>query len=459
MSIRALVVLLLIGTATLPFSLGVSSDSTLARTTPRARASTFGPLVNVPVRVPAALNSAPFDVPRTLNVPRGYTISVYARVPDARFMILTPEGDLLVSEPGNGTIVRLHATGSKAVPTVTTLLSGLNEPQGMAFQTIKGTTYLYVGEETQIDRFTWNARTHSVGAQQVIIGNLPSGPTADGDTHPLKDLVFGPDHKLYVSMGSSCNACTGDTTSTPRRAAIYQYNADGSGGRLYASGLRNAEGLAFVPGTTTLWVTVNERDNTAYPFKDNTGQYGQVVPSYVDNHPPDEFTSLRAGGNYGWPYCNPDPDTSKGYNVMPFDPDAQYNQTSTYNPNGGIVDCRTMDRIRKGIQAHSAPLGLTFLQGTAAPAAVRQTAVIALHGSWNRTTRTGYKVIYFPWLAAQGTVGGTPGAQADLVTGWLDSTAQNNWDRPVDVIVDRQGNLLISADGTGSIYKMSTSVR
>jgi glucose/arabinose dehydrogenase len=244
----------------------------------------------------------------------------------------------------------------------------------------------------------------------------------------------------------------------PQRAAVYRYNADGSGGQLFASGLRNAEGLAFVPGTNTLWVAVNERDNIAYPFDDSTGQYGQVIPSYVDNHPPDEFTSLRAGGKYGWPYCNPDPDTSSGLNTMPFDPDAQYNQTSAYNPHGGIVDCRTMDRIRKGIPAHSAPLGLTFLQGTAVPASVQQAAVIALHGSWNRTTRIGYKVVYFPWLPAQGgTVGGGPGAQTDLVTGWLDSAAQNDWDRPVDVVVDRQGNLLISADASGTIYKLTPS--
>jgi glucose/arabinose dehydrogenase len=288
---------------------------------------------------------------------------------------------------------------------------------------------------------------------QVIIPNLPYAPTADGDTHPYKNFVFGPDNKLYVSLGSSCNACTGDRQSNPERATIYQFNADGSGQWRFAQGLRNAEGLAFVPGTSTLWVTVNERDNIAYPTPDSTGQYGKVIPAYVNNHPPDEFTSIKPTGDYGWPYCNPDPFTKSGYDNMPFDPDFQFNQSGPYKAQGAVVNCSAMNRISKGIQAHSAPLGLTFLQGTKFPSALQPGAVIALHGSWDRTIKTGYKVIYFPWLKDSGS--GHPGAQADLITGWLDSQGQNDWDRPVDMVVDSAGNLLISADASGTLYKLS----
>jgi glucose/arabinose dehydrogenase len=138
---------------------------------------------------------------------------------------------------------------------------------------------------------------------------------------------------------------------------------------------------------------------------------------------------------------------------MPFDPDYQFNQGGAYNPRGAVVNCGTMTPISMGLQAHSAPLGLTFTQGTRVPAVLQPGAIIALHGSWDRQAKTGYKVVYFPWLKDSGS--GHPGAQEDLVTGWLDSQGQNVWDRPVDVVVDASGNLLISADDTGTIYQLS----
>jgi hypothetical protein len=245
-----------------------------------------------------------------------------------------------------------------------------------------------------------------------------------------------------VSIASTCNACTSDRTSNPVRGAIYQYDAAGGGRRLFARGLRNAEGLAFVPGTNTLWVVVNNRDNIPYPFNDGSGNYGRVFSGYVDNHPPEEFTRVRDGGDYGWPYCNPNPDTPAGYTDMPFDRDYDFNRT-------GSVNCAAKDRISKGIQAHSAPLGLTFLQATTFPAAYRNGAVVALHGSWNRTTKTGYKVVYFPWDAAAQR----PGSQMDLVRGWL--SGGSVWGRPVDAVVDRSGSLLVSDDRAGAIYKLS----
>ncbi|MEJ7663153.1 MAG: hypothetical protein WKG07_28230 [Hymenobacter sp.] len=138
-------------------------------------------------------------------------------------------------------------------------------------------------------------------------------------------------------------------------------------------------------------MAVNNRDQTPYPFDDGTGKYGQVLPDYVDNHPPDEFTQVNDGANYGWPFFNPNPDA--GLDNMPFDRDYDWNRD-------GHVPLADMTRISKGIPAHSAALGLTFLQGTAFPAAYQQAAVIVLHGSWNRTAPAGYKVAYSPWNAA-----------------------------------------------------------
>src|SRR5581483_4215724 len=199
------------------------------------------------------------------------------------------------------------------------------------------------------------------------------------------------------------------------RAAIHVYNADGTGGRLFTRGLRNAEGLAFLPGANKLWVVVNNRDDIPYPNQDNTGRFGQVFAEYVDDHPPDLFTSVRDGGNYGWPFCNENPDGPTGLDNMPFDRDIDMNRN-------GAVDCSKMDTVNKGIQAHSAPLGFTFLHNTAFPVAYRNGAVVGLHGSWDRRAKSGYKVIYFPFDA-----NGTPGPQVDLVTGWLNTEFNNAW--------------------------------
>jgi glucose/arabinose dehydrogenase len=269
-----------------------------------------------------------------------------------------------------------------------------------------------------------------------VVPNLP-----DGGNHSLKNLAIDSNHKLYVALGSSCNVCASDTTSDPQRAAIYQYDADGSNSRLFAQGLRNAEGLAFFPGTNNLWVVVNERDNTPYPFQDNTGNYGKVISDYVDNHPPDEFTQVRDGGNYGWPFCNPNPDTPAKLDTMPFDLDFDFNP-------GGTVNCDKMDRITKGIQAHSAPLGLIFLQNTAIAQKYRQGALVGLHGSWNRTAKIGYKVNYYPFK------GDKPGDAIDFVSGWLGDDGQV-WGRPVDMAVDLNGAIFISDDQSGTIYKLS----
>ena len=214
---------------------------------------------------------------------------------------------------------------------------------------------------------------------------------------------------------------------------------------MFARGLRNAEGLAFVPGTNDLWVVVNNRDNIAYPYADEIGNYGQLLQWYIDDHPPEQFTRVREGGHYGWPFCNPDPGIQSPYNYndMPLVPDYDTNR------GGQVVTCAVMDRTSKGIQAHSAPLGLTFLQGTNFPESYRDGAVVALHGSWNRSQKTGAKLIYFPWG------NGSPGAQATLVSGWLVNGSY--WGRPVDVAVNSRGHLLISDDKSGTIYKLVPS--
>ena len=409
-----------------------------------ARAQLPAP-ASVTLTVPAALASAPFDAPRTLQVPAGFAIAVYARVPGARFMAITPDGNLLVSQPGAGKVALVRPGGAGGPPVVTDFVTGLRQPHDMVFHAVGGTTYLYLSESNQINRYVWHAGDLTGQSREVVVANLPdaSTPELKGNYgHQLKNIALDGNHKLYVSIASTCNACLSDTQSDPVRGAVYQYDADGSNRRLFARGLRNAEGLAFIPGTNTLWVAVNNRDQTPYPFDDGTGKYGQVLPDYVDNHPPDEFTQVNDGANYGWPFYNPNPDA--GLDNMPFDRDYDWNRD-------GHVPLADMTRISKGIPAHSAALGLTFLHGTAFPAAYQQAAVIALHGSWNRTAPAGYKVVYFPWNAATQT----PGAQQDLVAGFTGAGLGSAWGRPVDAAVDPRGGLLISDDQSGTIYRLS----
>lgn len=390
-----------------------------------------GASVRRKLQVDPSLRRGPFAADRYLNVPPGFTASLIAIVPGARYLALAPNGDVFVSEPGAGRISIIH--GSQATPYAT----GLTKPHGMVFHSIGDTTWLYVSESNQINRFKYNSGDSAAHDRQIVVKNLPDSslPELRGSYgHELKNIALGPDHKLYVAIGSTCNVCVSDTTSDPVRAAIYVYDADGSNGRLFARGLRNAEGLGFVPGTNTLWAAVNNRDNIPNPAD------GRVTEGYVDDHPPDLFTPVRDGGNYGWPFCNSNPDA--GLDNMPFDRDLDTNRS-------GLVDCSQMDIVARGIQAHSAPLGLTFLQSASVPVPYRNGAVLALHGSWNRSQRTGYKAVYYPFSVNTRK----PGAMVDLATGFDDG--QNVWARPVDVIADQSGNFLISDDQSGGIFKLA----
>ena len=327
-------------------------------------------------------------------------------------------------------------------------VSGLKKPHDLVFHRIGNTVWLYVSESNGVRRYAWTGAETAPASEAVVTG-LPdsSTPELQGSYgHELKNIALDSQDRLFVAIASSCNVCVSDAEADPVRGSVYVYAATGGGGRLYARGLRNAEGLAFFPGTDDLWVAVNNRDNLPYPFDDATGQYGQIIASYVDNHPPDEFIRLRDGGNYGWPYCNPNPDSPSGLFDMPFDRDYDTNR------DGSRADCGAMDRVTLGIQAHAAALGFIFLQGTGFPAPWSSGAAIALHGSWNRTTPSGDKVILGPFVSGNQQ----PSAAVDLVTGWTTASG-NYWGRPVDVAVDPNGGLLISDDGSGTIYRLSRS--
>jgi glucose/arabinose dehydrogenase len=255
---------------------------------PGESATPAGAQVPVKVEVPEKWRTAPFDRERLLNVPAGATISVLARVRGARFLALSPNGDVLVSQPSRGKILLIRQSRPSEVG-VYELISGLRLPHGMVFHRIGDTLYLYISESNEISRFIYSNQPLQRKNEQIVVPNLPdrSSPNLGGAYgHELKNITIGPDQKLYVDIASATNANPADTRSDPLRCAIYRYDLDGRNRELVARGIRNAEGLAFVPGTNELWAVVNERDNIRYPFRNGwdghrTSDYGRLMQSYV----------------------------------------------------------------------------------------------------------------------------------------------------------------------------------
>ncbi len=337
----------------------------------------------------------------TLQAPAGLEVSLFATgLPMARFMALGPRGLLFVGSSGGAVSVVLPDATGRHASRVVTLLRGLDVPHGVAYHD----GLLYVGEQHQVSTWRYDPTRVRVYGQRVIVPHLPAG-----SDHVTRTVSVGPDGLLYVSIGSSCNVCI---ESDARRAAIMRYRVDGRGGRRYATGLRNAVGLAWQPGTGLLWATVNGRDNLG------------------DNIPPDLLTIVHQGDNFGWPYC---------WGNRQADP--------TVPPPAGY--CARITLPTRDLQAHSAPLGLTFATGQLLPARYRGGLFVAYHGSWNRSVPTGYKLVYVP---VQGTHAGQP---QDVITGWLPTGASGAWGRPVGVVVAPDGSVLISDDTAGVIYRLA----
>ncbi len=428
-------------------SLAASSEA-FSSTTP---SNVLDATQTVSVSVPADMRTSPFNEARFLVVPQGFSIGVFARVAAARFMAVAPNGDLLVSTPSNGKVTLLRPNG-KIAGLRHTFASGLHNPHDIVFHTLGNKTYVYIAESNQIIRASYSNGQVELGPRQIVVANLPdaSTPELGGNYgHQLKNIALN-GNKLYVSIASSCNACASDTVSDPIRSAIYEYDADGANRRLYARGLRNAEGIRFKPGTNELWAVVNNRDNIAYPFHadwdgDGTDDFGKIMQSYVDGHPPELLIGIKDGGHYGWPFCNSNPDN--GPDNMPYDRDAQL------NPDGKKLDCSKIDRPTKGIAAHSAPLGMSFLHESGLPEKYRNALVTALHGCWNCSALNGHKIVLYPFRSD-----GSVGDAVNLVTGWLtNAKAKQRWGRPVDVIPDGKNGLYISDDYSGTIYLLQAS--
>ena len=345
---------------------------------------------------PAAAQGGP-----KLKVPPGFAIDVFAdKVGSVRFMAVDSAGTLLVSESSAGRVLALpDKNGDGKADSVQTVVTGLDQPHGLAFHD----GALFIAETSRVQRFAYDAAAMKA-TQPTLLARLPSG-----GGHWTRTVVFGPDGLMYVSVGSSCNVCR---EADKRRAAVLRYKADGSGEQIFASGLRNAVGLAFHPTTGALWATVNERDWRG------------------DDVPPDYVTEVREGTFHGWPDCM----VVRGRVIA-----------DTAFAKGAACDKVTPPTVE--IQAHSAPIGLAFYTGTQFPEEYRGSLFVAYRGSWNRTLPTGYKIVRLRFRDGQ------PPTVEDFATGWLDGAS--SWGRPVDLVVGRDGALYLSDQGAGRIYRIT----
>ncbi len=338
-----------------------------------------------------------------IALPPGFRINVFAQgLNGPRMLTVGPEGELYVAERGAGRILRLpDRDGDGQVDEPEVVAEGLDAPSSLAFYKDGS---LYVGLTTRVLRLSDPDLSGRFRKQEEIISDLPAGG------HNTRTVLFSPDWKtLFVSVGSSCNVCL---EKDPRRAAIVRYNPDGSGEAIFASGLRNAVGITFRPGTEALWASNNGRD-----------QLG-------DNLPPEDIYRVESGVDYGWPRC---------HSGRIIDPDF-----------GKPGDCEGVGQPMVEMQAHSAPLGLVFYDGNQFPESYRGDLFVAFHGSWNRSVPTGYKVVRIPMD------GDRPGEVQDFATGWLRENG-SSWGRPVGLAVGADGSLYVSDDGGGNIYRISFS--
>lgn len=348
-----------------------------------------------------------------LEVPAGFDVAVFSEgdYQEPRWVKQMPNGDLFLADSRANTIYLLRDSNKDGkIDNATerfTFATGLNRPFGMAVQKVGAQTYFYVGNTNSIVRFKYQAgQTKLEGQPEKLVDLLPGG-------HWTRDILFSKDgKKMYVSHGSASNVNEGEPEI---RAAINEYNPDGTGHRIFASGIRNPVGLAWNPANGELWTAVNERDLLG----------DDLVPEYA--------TSVKEGGFYGWP------DSYMGSNVDP----------RVKNPRMELVKRAIVPDVL--IEPHSAALGIVFYTAKMFPSAYQGGAFVALHGSWNRKERTGYKVIFIPFKN-----GKPEGGYEDFLTGWLPSEVSPEvWGRPVGVEVIRDGSLLVVDDGGKKIWRVT----
>jgi glucose/arabinose dehydrogenase len=341
------------------------------------------------------------------TVPPGFRVNIFATdFDEPRWLTVAPNGDIFLADTHGGKIYILRDpkhTGGAQERIVWD--EGLDQPFGIVFHE----DYVYVGDTNAVLRFKYDAKTSKRLSEGEKLMDLPRGG------HSTRALAFTADGQhLFVSVGSESNI---SIESDTRRAAITICDPDGKNPRLYATGLRNPVGIALEPTTGKLFTSVNERDGLG------------------DDLPPDYFTSVKDGGFYGWPY------SYIGANVDP--------RVKPQRPE--LVATAIIPDVLLG--AHHAPLQFAFYTGKQFPQSYHGGVFLAEHGSWNRSTRAGYRVVFIPFKEGKPT-----GDPQPFITGLVPDPAKGNVNgRPVGVTVASDGSLLVSDDGAKVVYRVSVA--
>jgi glucose/arabinose dehydrogenase len=374
--------------------------------------------------------AAPYDTPSANNFPRvvrrpdgawprapkGFVVTEFAKaLQQPRVIVTAPNGDLFVAESAPGRIRVLRDADGDGKPEVTSAFAtGLHQPFGIAFFPPGAKpSHVYVANTDSVVRFPYSeGDTKATAAPETIVADIPGGGRLQGGGHWTRDVVFSLDGKrMFVSVGSRSNVS--DDDGEKRRADVLVFDPDGKDEKVFAWGLRNAVGLAIHPQTGQLWASVNERD----------GLGDHLVPDYI--------THVEEGGFYGWPWY-----------YLGAHQDPRHKGKRPELKDKAIVP----DVL---LQSHSASLDMTFYTGDVFPKEYHFDAFAAEHGSWNRARRTGYKVIRVPLRDGKAT-----GEYEDFLVGFV-TIEGDVWGRPVGVAVAKDGALMVTDDGSGTVWRVA----
>jgi glucose/arabinose dehydrogenase len=339
----------------------------------------------------------------TLQLPPGFEANVFAAgLDNPRFIAFGPDGLLYAAKRGQNRIVAMpDSDGNGQADEVQVFADGLDQPHSLVFHD----GAWYVGVPSGVIRLKDSDGDGRAENREILVDDYPTS-----GAHRTRTVEFLPDGRMVVSIGSSCNVCLEED---PRRAAVVVYDGPHPTGEgIFASGLRNAVGLAIHPESGELWATNNGRDFMG------------------DDLPPETVYIVSEGVDYGWPGCH------SGDIVDP-----EY---------GSPTACQDVGQPVVQMQAHSAPLGLAFYEGDTFPDEYRGDLFIAFHGSWNRSVPTGYKVVRLPLQGSQ-----PAGPVEDFAVGWLDEETGETGGRPVGLAVGPEGALYVSDDKGGFIYRIT----
>ena len=351
------------------------------------------------------------------KAPEGFEVTRFATgLKTPRVVVQAPNGDLFVAESGADRVRVFRDADGDGKPEVSKIFAeGLKRPFGIAFYpTGPDPEYVYIGNTGSVVRLPYkNGDLEATGKPETIVADIPSGAEqVGGGGHWTRDLAFSKDGKtLLVAVGSRSNV--DDDKREDRRARILAFDPDGSNERTYAWGIRNPVGLAIHPETGDVWTSVNERD----------GLGDDLVPDYV--------TKVEEGGFYGWPW---------------------YYLGGHQDPRHKGKHPELKDKVIVPdvlVQAHSASLDLCFYDGDRFPDDYKHDAFASEHGSWNRERRTGYKVIRVPVEDGKAT-----GVYEDFLVGFVTPDG-DVWGRPVGVAVAKDGALIVTDDGSNSVWRVA----